>query len=124
MSMAAYEVLAASQHVWNVFAAFVGGLVVAGALIWAVRIGMRYMDQEEPRPRADEQPRLPDGGAVHELREMREPDEIPDMSKTGSRRLMPYELHHAASRTGKDQNRKRWLPGSSGAFGSGGPGHV
>ncbi|GGV69471.1 DUF6479 family protein [Streptomyces griseoloalbus] len=123
MNTATYVLLAASQHIWNVTAAFIGGLVVAGALIWAVRVGMRYMDQEEPRPRSEEQPRLPDGGAVREMREIREPDEMPDMSKSGSR-LMPYELHHAATRTGKDQNRKRWLPGSSGAFGSGGPGHV
>lgn len=123
MNTATYVVLASSTHRWAVFAAFIGGLVVAGALVWAVRVGMRYMDQEEPRPALEDQPRLPDGGAVHEMREMREPDEMPDMSRTGSR-LMPYEIHHAGSRTGKDQNRKRWLPGSSGAFGSGGPGHV
>ncbi|MFF9485872.1 DUF6479 family protein [Streptomyces sp. NPDC014676] len=123
MNTATYVVLAADTHRWAVFAAFIGGLIVAGALIWAVRVGMRYMDREEPRPAPEDQPRLPDGGAVREMREMREPDEMPDMSRTGSR-LMPYELHHSATRTGKDQQRKRWLPGSSGGFGSGGPGHV
>ncbi|GAA2539779.1 MULTISPECIES: DUF6479 family protein [Streptomyces] len=123
MNTAAYELLAASQHVWNLAAAFIGGLVVAGALIWAVRVGMRVMDREEHRPSPEEQPKLPDGGAVREMREVREPDEVPLVSKGGAR-LMPYELHHAGSRTGKDQHRKRWLPGSSGAFGSGGPGHV
>ncbi|MGC3002865.1 DUF6479 family protein [Streptomyces sp. G35A] len=123
MSTATYELLAASQHVWNLTAAFIGGLVVAGALIWAVRVGMRVMDTEEHRPTPEEQTKLPDGGAVREMREMREPDEVPLVSKDGHR-LMPYELHHAGTRTGADQNRKRWLPGSSGGFGSGGPGHV
>ncbi|MFE9771307.1 DUF6479 family protein [Streptomyces sp. NPDC005931] len=123
MSTATYELLAAGQDVLNLTAAFIGGLVVAGALIWAVRVGMRVMDQEEHRPLPEEQPRLPETGAVRETREMREPDEIPLMPKDGAR-LMPYELHHAGTRTGKDQSRRRWLPGSSGAFGSGGPGHV
>ncbi|MEU5523829.1 DUF6479 family protein [Streptomyces sp. NPDC093250] len=123
MSTATYVQLAANVHQWAVLGAFIGGMIVSGALILAVRIGMRYMDREEPRPRPEDQPKLPDGGAVHEMREMREPDEIPLVERTGSR-LMPYELHHAATRTGKDQSRKRWLPGSSGAFGSGGPGHV
>ncbi|MFI2377105.1 DUF6479 family protein [Streptomyces sp. NPDC018964] len=123
MNTATYVLLASTTHRWAVFAAFIGGLIVAGALVWAVRVGMRYMDREEPRPTPEDQPRLPDGGAVREMREIREPDEMPDMSRTGSR-LMPYELHHSATRTGKDQQRKRWLPGSSGGFGSGGPGHV
>ncbi|MFF5341860.1 DUF6479 family protein [Streptomyces althioticus] len=123
MNTATLVQLAASDHQWGLIAAFIGGIIVAGALVWAVRAGMRYMDQESPRPRPDEQPKLPDGGAVREMREMREPDEIPLTPRSGSR-LMPYELHHASTRTGKDQQRKRWLPGSSGAFGSGGPGHV
>ncbi|MBT3152670.1 hypothetical protein HTV45_17615 [Streptomyces sp. CHD11] len=123
MSTATYELLAASQSVWNVTAAFLGGLIVAGALIWAVRVGMRVMDQESPRPSPEDQPKLPEGGAVREMREMREPDEMPRVERKGSR-LMPYEIHRSGSRTGQDQKRKRWLPGSSGAFGSGGPGHV
>ncbi|MEU3145360.1 MULTISPECIES: DUF6479 family protein [unclassified Streptomyces] len=123
MSTATYELLAVSQQVLNLLAAFVGGLVVAGALIWAVRVGMKVMDQEERRPRPEEQPCLPETGAVHEMREMREPDEMPMVPRDGER-LMPYQLHHSSTRTGKDQRRKRWLPGSSGAFGSGGPGHV
>ncbi|MBD9735165.1 MULTISPECIES: DUF6479 family protein [unclassified Streptomyces] len=122
MSTATYEVLAAGQDVLNVVAAFIGGLVVAGALIWAVRVGMRVMDTEEHRPSPEEQPRLPDGGAVHEMREMREPDEVP--RSQGGERIMPHEFHRAATRTGKDQSPRRWSPGSSGGFGSGGPGHV
>ena len=121
MSTATYELLAASDGV-NVTVAFILGLVVAGALIGAVRIGMRVMDRESDRPRAEDQPHLPETGAVREEREMREPDEIP-LNQDGSPRLMPYELHHSGSRRGEDQRRKRWLPGSSGAFGSGGSGH-
>ncbi|MEU6288532.1 DUF6479 family protein [Streptomyces sp. NPDC015140] len=121
MSTATYELLAASDAV-NVTVAFILGLVVAGALIGAVRIGMRVMDRESDRPRAEDQPHLPETGAVREEREMREPDEIP-LNQDGSPRLMPYELHHSGSRRGEDQRRKRWLPGSSGAFGSGGSGH-
>ncbi|MBQ0827550.1 DUF6479 family protein [Streptomyces tagetis] len=122
MSTATY-VLQAAPDALAMTGAFVGGLVIVGALILAVRIGMRVMDQEPTRPRADEQPTLPATGAVREEREMREPDEIP-LTSDGSPRLMPYQLHHAGSRRGADQTRRRWLPGSSGAFGSGGPGHV
>ncbi|MFE0414929.1 DUF6479 family protein [Streptomyces tendae] len=123
MSTATYVVLAAPSGGLKVAVVFIIGLVIAGALVWAVRIGMRVMDREPDRPRADEQPHLPDTGAVREEREMREPDEIP-LNDGGSPRLMPYELHHSGSRRGEDQKRRRWLPGSSGAFGSGGPGHV
>ncbi|MFJ5041920.1 DUF6479 family protein [Streptomyces parvulus] len=121
MSTATYELLAASDAV-NVTVAFILGLVVAGALIGAVRIGMRVMDRESDRPRAEDQPHLPESGAVREEREIREPDEIP-LNQDGSPRLMPYELHHSGSRRGEDQRRRKWLPGSSGAFGSGGSGH-
>ncbi|MBD0842219.1 DUF6479 family protein [Streptomyces sp. TRM68416] len=113
---------ATSSEVLNVIAAFTGGLFIAGALVWAVRFGMRVMDRELPHPSPEEQPKLPAGGAVHEIREMREPDEVPHAE--GRERLMPYQLHHSGSRTGKDQRRRRWLPGSSGSFGSGGLGHV
>ncbi|MDT0438889.1 MULTISPECIES: DUF6479 family protein [Streptomyces] len=120
MSNATY-VLAAGSNGWlNVTVAFVGGLIIAGALIWAVQFGMRVRDRESPRPRPDEQPHLPDTGAVYETREMREPDEMP--VTTGRERLTPHEIHHTGSRTGADQSRKRWLPGSSGSFGSGGLG--
>ncbi|MDN0200477.1 DUF6479 family protein [Streptomyces sp. S.PNR 29] len=124
MSTATYELLAASgQHALNMTAAFIGGLVVAGALIWAVRVGMRVMEQDTGHPGPEEQPKLPDTGPVHEIREMREPDEVP-VSADGRERLMPYQLHNTNTRTGKDQHRRRWLPGSSGGFGSGGLGHV
>ncbi|MGP4010617.1 DUF6479 family protein [Streptomyces sp. 4N124] len=121
MSTAAFEVAATASDVLNVIAAFAGGLFIAGALIWAVRLGMRVRDQEPPRPRPEEQPHLPVTGPVHEVREVREPDEVP---KSERERLMPYELHHARTKRGRDQHRKRWLPGTSGGFGSGGIGHV
>jgi hypothetical protein len=114
-----FELLAASQHALNMTAAFLGGLVIAGALIWAVRVGMRIMDQEPRRPRADEQPKLPADWPVHEEREMREPDEVPLIGDGGAR-LLPYQLHPASTRRGRDQQRRRWLPGSSGSFGGGG----
>ncbi|MEV0642897.1 DUF6479 family protein [Streptomyces sp. NPDC050619] len=123
MSTAMLELAAASSDVLNVLAAFGGGLFIAGALIWAVRLGMRVQDRELPHPRPEEQPRLPDTGPVREMREVREPDEVP-MPEDKRERLMPYQLHSSGTRRGKDQRRKRWLPGSSGGFGSGGLGHV
>lgn len=104
----------------NVIAAFVGGAFIAGALIWAVQFGMRVQDRELVRPRPDEQPKLPSTGAIREIREMREPNVVPLAERE---RLMPYQLQHGGKRN-KDQQRKRWLPGSSGSFGSGGLGHL
>ncbi|MDH6628242.1 hypothetical protein M2271_006074 [Streptomyces sp. LBL] len=123
MSNATFELAATSSDVLPVIAAFVGGLFVAGLLVWAVQLGMKVMDQELPHPRPEEQPRLPEAGPVREMREMREPDEVP-VPVEGRERLTPYELHASGTRRGKDQGRKRWLPGSSGSFGSGGIGHV
>ncbi|CAL9478897.1 hypothetical protein SUDANB58_03015 [Streptomyces sp. enrichment culture] len=119
MSTVIYGLAASAQHTLNMTAAFIGGLVIAGALIWAVRVGMRVMEQELERPRPEEQPRVPLTGPVGEEREMREPDEVP-LVVDGSGRLMPYQLHPAGTRRGKDQRRRRWLPGSSGSFNSGG----
>lgn len=124
MSTATFEIAATSGEVLNVIAAFAGGLFIAGALIWAVQLGMRVRDKELPRPTPEEQPHLPDTGPVHEIREIREPDEVEVPHENGRERVYPYQLHHAATRRGKDQHRKRWLPGSSGSFGGGGLGHV
>ncbi|MFC8434422.1 DUF6479 family protein [Streptomyces sp. NPDC057253] len=123
MSTATFVIAATSSEVLNVIAAFVGGLFIAGALVWAVQFGMRVQERELPRPKVEEQPRLPETGPIRELREMREPDELSDATD-GHERLMPHELHPSSTRRGKDQHRKRWLPGSSGGFGSGGLGHV
>ncbi|MER6713016.1 MULTISPECIES: DUF6479 family protein [unclassified Streptomyces] len=124
MTTATYEVLAASSdHAVAVTIAFIGGLIVACALIWAVRVGMRVMDKDTHHPDPAEQPHLPETGPVREMREMREPDEMPLVTRDGER-LLPHELHHASTRTGKDQKPRRWLPGSSGSFGGGGLGHT
>ncbi|GGN88918.1 hypothetical protein GCM10011579_083110 [Streptomyces albiflavescens] len=122
MNTATYELIAANSTV-NAVAAFVGGLFIAGALVWAVLLGIRVRSKELPPPLPEEQPRLPDTGAVHEEREVREPDEVP-LAADESERLMPYNLHAAGSRHADDQHRKRWVPGSSGSFGSGGPGRT
>ncbi|MEU1203452.1 MULTISPECIES: DUF6479 family protein [Streptomyces] len=122
MNTATYEVIAASSAV-NAIAAFVGGLVIAGALVWAVRMGISVRREELDPPTPEEQPKLPAEGAIHEIREMREPDEVPH-AVDESERLMPYNLHAAGSKHADDQHRKRWVPGSSGSFGSGGPGRT
>ncbi|MEU6355432.1 DUF6479 family protein [Streptomyces sp. NPDC047072] len=106
--------------------ALVTGLIVAGVVVVAVLIGAfwlgaRVRRRELPAPTPDEQPRLPDEGPVREVMENREPDEVP----RSDQRLTPHELpNHGNSptRTGPDRERPRWNEGSSGAFGSGGPG--
>jgi hypothetical protein len=119
----AYFEIAAANTVVAAVSAFIAGGFISGMLIWAVNLGMRVRRLELRPPRPDEQPRLPEGGAVHEIREMREPDEVP-LAIDESGRLMPYELHHAGSKRSTDQKVPRWSPGSSGSFGSGGPGHT
>jgi hypothetical protein len=124
MNTATYELLAASSdHAIAVTIAFVCGLIVACALIWAVRVGMRVMDKDTHHPGLDEQPHVPEGGPVHEMRERREPDEMPITEVDGDR-ILPHDLHHASTRTGKDQKPRRWSPGSSGSFGGGGLGRT
>lgn len=103
------------------------GLVVAAAVVVALLIGAfafgsRRVRRGGPRrPRPEEQPRTPDGGPVREVRESREPDEVPG----GETRRTPHELHghgNSGTRTGASQDRPRWDEGGSGGFGSGGPG--
>jgi hypothetical protein len=122
MYTASQDLIAASSSL-NAGAAFIGGLIIAGALVWAVRMGIRVRNLESRPPTAEEQPRLPETGAVHEEREMREPDEVPHAADE-SERLMPYNIHSASTKHADDQHRKRWQPGSSGSFGSGGPGRT
>ncbi|MGX4689161.1 DUF6479 family protein [Streptomyces sp. JNUCC 63] len=121
MDTASYVVLAAGTNVWGPLGAFIGGLIIAGALVAAVLVGIRVMRREPDRPTEAEQPHLPVTGAVHEISEMREPDEV---HPEGGERLMPYELHASGSRRRPDQHRRRWSPGSSGSFGGGGGGRT
>ncbi|MFD7706323.1 DUF6479 family protein [Streptomyces sp. NPDC059785] len=119
-----YE-LAVSNHAWAVLIAFVCGLIIAGALIWAVRMGIDVRRREPAPPRPDEQPRLPDGGPIGETLETREPDEIP-VAGDESERLRPNNLHPWPTKRADEQpaGRPRWDRGSSGSFGGGGPGRT
>ncbi len=96
----------------------VAGVVVVALLIGAFAMGMRIKRREPPPPDPSQQPHLPDGGPVRESREVREPEEVP----RGDERLLPHELRHQGSRTAPEQERRRWEEGTSGSFGSGGPG--
>ncbi|MFD5074962.1 DUF6479 family protein [Streptomyces sp. NPDC058371] len=120
MKSTGYE-LAASGAAVGVIIAFVGGLVIVGALIWAVRFGIKVRRREPGPPAPAEQPTPPPSGAVYETRETREPDEVPQAGREGER-LRPHDLHASGSKTAEDQPRPRWDSGSSGSFGSGGSG--
>ncbi|MEW2401279.1 DUF6479 family protein [Streptomyces sp. NPDC046862] len=112
---------AAATNAGGVIAVLIAGLVIVGALIWAVRLGMQVRRREPRTPRRGEHPTLPESGPVHETRQMREPDEVPRAGAEGER-LTPHQLHSSGSKRSEDQTRRRWDPGSSGSFGSGGPG--
>lgn len=99
----------------------VGGLVIAAALVWAVRLGIGVKRNEPRTPRSNEHPKLPESGPVHETQQRREPAEVPRAEETG-RRLSPHELGSPGSRRSGDQSRPRWDGDSSGSFGSGGTG--
>lgn len=98
------------------------GLVVVGVLLAAFLWGRRIRAREPAAPRPEEQPKLPEDGPVHEVREYREPNEVP---RDGGR-LTPHELdggygtpstHPSASQDPEDHRK----PGG-GSFGSGGLG--
>ncbi|MEV6738773.1 DUF6479 family protein [Streptomyces sp. NPDC051104] len=113
--------LAASDAAWGMLGAFVGGLLIAGALVWAVRLGIRVRRRESAPPRPSEQPIRPTSGPVMESREVREPNEVP-RAQDESERLTPHEVHASGTRRSGQQKRPRWNSGSSGSFGSGGSG--
>jgi hypothetical protein len=97
------------------------GLAVVALLIGAFVVGYRIRRREPAPPRPEEQPRMPAEGPVHEAREHREPDEVP----RSDHRLTPHEMPahgNVSSRPSPSQERPRWGEGSSGSFGSGGPG--
>ncbi|ANJ05954.1 DUF6479 family protein [Streptomyces parvulus] len=115
------------SNTWMDLAAGPGGLgvglivaavVVAALLIGAFAFGSRLKRRESPPPLPEEQPHLPADGPVGEVRERREPDEMPKSDE----RTLPHDLGHQGSRTAAGQDRPRWDEGGSGAFGSGGPG--
>ncbi|MEU5765144.1 DUF6479 family protein [Streptomyces asoensis] len=100
---------------------FVVGMALLAVLGGSFWLGTRVKSREPARPRPDEQPHLPPGGAVHEIRENREPDEVPQTPE-GGRPLTPYQLTNMQTRASADKKRRRWSPGSSGSFGGGGLG--
>lgn len=114
-----------SNSVFGVTVILVAGLVIAGALIWAVRFGGRVRRREQD-PRRPEPPSRDSGpaeaaGPLHETRQIREPDEVPQAENDGDR-LTSHDLKGQGTRRAGDQTRPRWGPRSSGSFGSGGPG--
>ncbi|MFE9438460.1 DUF6479 family protein [Streptomyces sp. NPDC006602] len=99
----------------------VAGVVVVGVLIGAFALGVRVKRREPPTPTPEEQPRLPEEGPVREVRENREPDEVPRSND----RFTPHQIPkhgNAGTRTSSSTHRPRWDEGSSGSFGSGGAG--
>ncbi|AZM91178.1 MULTISPECIES: DUF6479 family protein [Streptomyces] len=65
---------------------FVVGIVIAGVLLAGFKLGQRVREKEPPPPTPESQPHLPDGGPVHEVREERDPVEIPEGG------LRPHEM--------------------------------
>ncbi|MCX5011708.1 DUF6479 family protein [Streptomyces sp. NBC_00555] len=62
------------------------GIVVAGFLLGGFKLGQQVRAKEPPPPTAESQPHLPNGGAVYEVREERDPVEIPEGG------LRPHEM--------------------------------
>lgn len=115
--------LALSGAVMGGVVPFLVGVVIVGALILAVWWGRRIRSREPAPPRPEEQPRLPGSGPVHEIRERREPAEVPQ----GRHRLTPHRIRgHGKGSTHRAANQEppTWGEKSSGGFGSGGPGRT
>lgn len=100
---------------------FAVGIALLAMLAGSFWLGARIKQRELPRPRPEDQPQLPPDGPVGEIRENREPDEVPRMEK-GGRPLTPYELTNLQTRSSDSKDRPRWSRGSSGSFGGGGLG--
>ncbi|MFQ6148393.1 DUF6479 family protein [Streptomyces seoulensis] len=121
MDSTGYDMAAGAGSAVGILLVVIGGLIVVGLLLWAVRFGIKVKQREPRTPRGGEHPTLPDSGPVHETRQRREPDEVPRAEETG-RRLSPHELGSPGTRRSEDQDRPRWDQGSGGSFGSGGSG--
>lgn len=97
--------LAVSRGVMGVGLAVTAVLVV-GLLVGFFAFGSkRVREDDSPRPRPDEQPRVPEGGPVGEILEQREPDGMPKSDD----RLTPYDLHggNSGSRPAASRQRPR-----------------
>ncbi|MEV7143458.1 DUF6479 family protein [Streptomyces tauricus] len=114
-----HEVVAGSEPF--VVGPLMVGLLVTAMLVVAVWWGMRVRRGEPGPPRAEDHPKLPETGAVYEVSEMREPDEMPHDGSV----LTPHELRSSgnmSTRRARNQKRRRWSGNNSGGFGSGGLG--
>ncbi|GHF10593.1 MULTISPECIES: DUF6479 family protein [Streptomyces] len=122
-------------------APFAVGLIVVILLIVAVAYGMRKRDEEPPPPSApqrrmgawstpeeDGRP-TPEHGPGHDddedavgyVREHREPD--PLQTEANGERVLPHEIRNPGSHPEEpSEEDKKWRPGGSGSFGSGGAG--
>ncbi|MHA5055083.1 DUF6479 family protein [Streptomyces sp. SD15] len=85
--------------------------------------GKDVLRREPRRPRPDEQPKVPDSGPVREVREVREPDDVPQAADE-SERLRPHNLHASGSKRSENQDVPRGDPATRGSFGSGGLGRT
>ncbi|MFJ1608410.1 DUF6479 family protein [Streptomyces sp. NPDC088253] len=103
-------------------ALFVIAVALIALLAGSFWLNCRMRSRAPRLPRAEEQPHMPQGGPVREMREIREPAEVPKVAK-GQHALTPYELTHMSTRTSPSQKRGRWHDGGGGSFGSGGLGH-
>ncbi|MFD3380374.1 MULTISPECIES: DUF6479 family protein [unclassified Streptomyces] len=104
---------------------FLVGVVLVGGLIWAVWWGRRIRSQEPGPPRPEDQPRLPDSGPVGEVRERREPAEMPH----GEHRLTSHRLPgHGNSPTRRAAKPEPEPPtrneSGDGGYDGGGPGRT
>ncbi|MFJ9822468.1 DUF6479 family protein [Streptomyces sp. NPDC101151] len=115
------EQTAAAGSSAGMVAIVVCGLLLTAALVGAVRLGIRVRRRELPPPRRSEQPTLPESGPVREERQMREPNEVPQV-RDGEKRLTPHELGNAPSRPVENRTRPHRQPGSTGSFGNEGSG--
>ncbi|HEX5568233.1 MAG TPA: DUF6479 family protein [Streptomyces sp.] len=97
---------------------FIAGLVVAGVLILAVVYGLRLLNRGDKDVSTSPGPK-PENPLGYE-EGIRDEEELP---RDGRRRL-PHELQDHEDTHPSSGKRRTWSPGSSGGFGSGGPGRT
>ncbi|KJY43793.1 hypothetical protein VR41_01545 [Streptomyces sp. NRRL B-1568] len=124
-------------------APFIVGLCVGGLLIAAFFFGQRYRAQEPPPPSQPQRrsgawqtreehesgPSSPDHGPGHDdnddavgyVTEHHESDRL--QPEADGERVLPHEIRNPGAHPEElSDERKKWPPGSSGSFGSGGSG--
>ncbi|WP_030778024.1 DUF6479 family protein [Streptomyces sp. NRRL S-920] len=101
---------------------WIAGVVVVAVLLGAFFWGQRVRAREPRPPRPDEQTKMPEGGPVREIREYRDPDEVP----RDGHRLTPHELKEgygqSSTHRSPSQDPADHRKGDGGSFGSGGLG--